>query len=85
MYSSRTRKFLDWCIYKLRAKFSGVLTIEEVKKRKLKYISNVHGDFISIAGYRSLWSDKYGNIYRCNRLKIEIINHIGLYDLKNKR
>lgn len=45
-----------------------VPTVEKAIEMGLTHKTNIHGDFINYLDYRSLWVDKYGNIYKCNHL-----------------
>lgn len=43
-------------------------TIEKAKEMKLTHYTNVHGDGINRMNCRSLWTDEFGNEYRCSQL-----------------
>ena len=43
-------------------------TVEQAVKMELKHDKNVFGDEINRLDCRSLWYDKYDNLYRCDQL-----------------
>lgn len=45
-----------------------IRSTEAAKKMDLIHYTNVHGDGINIMNCRSLWTDKYDNLYRCDEL-----------------
>jgi len=57
-------------IYYFRS-FKTLNTVAEAEKMKLYFRTNVYGDGINHLNCRSLWNDKYWNIYRCNELKLK--------------
>lgn len=46
--------------------FRKLKTVEDVKSLGLHFRRNIYGDEINHIDCRSLWSDDYLNIYRCN-------------------
>lgn len=45
-----------------------VKTVKDAQKMKLKFQFNMYGDPINIYNCRSVWSDEYDNLYRCQEL-----------------
>ena len=66
------------CRWRSRKKLS---TVYEARDLNLVWINNVHGDFIHVAGCRSLWEDDYFNIYKCDQILKNVDmkrpNHLG--------
>ena len=54
-------------------KFSVVITRKEAILLGLEWQSNVHGDFIFLAGCRSFWKDRKGHWYKVEALEKEVI------------
>jgi hypothetical protein len=73
-------KFIDRIKCKWRSK--RVSTVADARDLNLIWINNVHGDFIHLAGCRSLWEDDYFNMYKCDQIlknaDLERPNHLGL-------
>jgi hypothetical protein len=46
----------------------GVLTLKECNKLNLKFCYNLYGENAQRFACRSMWMDKYGEIYRCSEL-----------------
>jgi len=55
--------------YWLRAKTTVLNTVKDAKNMKLDFVRNVYGKESLQLDCKSLWTDRYGNVYRCNRVK----------------
>lgn len=51
---------IEW----FKRKFT-ILTTEECKELKLRFVHNVYGDSINYLNCRSVWQDEKGRIYKC--------------------
>jgi hypothetical protein len=49
--------------------FKTLETVKEAQDLELHFRRNIFGDEINHINCRSLWNDKYWNMYRCNELK----------------
>jgi hypothetical protein len=54
-------------IYWLRS-YKKLKTIKEVQQMGLSHFTNIYGDGITRLNCRSLWRDKFENIYKCDEL-----------------
>lgn len=49
-----------------------ISTVERCEKKGLIFIKNIYGDPINFYNCRSLWKDKYGNVYKCDELNKKV-------------